>query len=79
LTPDRNAELLPTAQCCQALQHDGPDQASTGEDIPALVQLRLANARRHIELGPSLHRLPEASAVYQYFHDALSSPDTFSR
>jgi len=46
------------------------------DDIPALVQLRLANAHRHIELGPSAHRQPDISAVYQYFHDALSSPDT---
>lgn len=42
------------------------------EDIPDLVRLRLANAQRHIELDPSIHRFPETDAVRQYFHDALS-------
>ena len=41
------------------------------EDIAALVQLRLANAQRHIDLDPSSYRLPDASAVHQYFRDAL--------
>lgn len=43
------------------------------EDIAALVRLRLANAQRHIELDPSRHRRPDASAVRQYFQDALTS------
>lgn len=46
------------------------------EDIAALVRLRLANAQRHIELDPSIHRLPDASVVHQYFQDALSSSAT---
>jgi GNAT superfamily N-acetyltransferase len=40
--------------------------------MAALVRLRLANAQRHIELDPSSYRLPDASAVRQYFQDALS-------
>lgn len=41
-------------------------------DVPALVQLRLANAERHAGLDPSGYRLPEASAVRSYFEELLS-------
>jgi GNAT superfamily N-acetyltransferase len=41
------------------------------DDVPALVQLRLANAERHVGLDPSGHRLPAASAVRRYFEELL--------
>lgn len=44
------------------------------DDLPALVRLRLANAQRHIDLDPSIHRLPDAAAVRQYFSDTLNNP-----
>ncbi|MFD5831512.1 GNAT family N-acetyltransferase [Lentzea sp. NPDC060358] len=40
-------------------------------DVPALVQLRLANAARHVELDPDLFRIPDAAAVRRYFEDAV--------
>jgi GNAT superfamily N-acetyltransferase len=40
--------------------------------VPALVRLRLANAERHVQLGPAVHRLPVPDAVRRYFEDALS-------
>jgi GNAT superfamily N-acetyltransferase len=43
-------------------------------DIPALVRLRLTNARRHTELDPAGHRLPDTDAVREYFADVLSGP-----
>lgn len=42
------------------------------EDIEALVRLRLANAERHIELDPSMYRIPDASAVRRHFQAVLS-------
>ena len=32
-------------------------------DVAALAELRLANARRHVELDPAGHRVPEQQAV----------------
>lgn len=43
------------------------------EDIPALVQLRLANAERHVELDPSLFRVPSADAVREHFEQVFDS------
>jgi GNAT superfamily N-acetyltransferase len=43
------------------------------EDVPALVRLRLANAERHVELAPHVHRIPDAEAVRRYFEDSLSA------
>jgi GNAT superfamily N-acetyltransferase len=47
-------------------------RAARAQDVPALVQLRLANARRHAGLDPAGHRLPEEGAVRQYFNKLLS-------
>jgi GNAT superfamily N-acetyltransferase len=47
-------------------------RTARADDVPALVQLRLANAERHVGLDPSGHRLPEASAVRRYFEELLS-------
>ena len=44
------------------------------DDVPALVQLRMANAERHAALNPSHYRFPEESAVQRYFADRLSRP-----
>jgi GNAT superfamily N-acetyltransferase len=41
------------------------------QDVSALVRLRLVNARHHVDLGPKVHRLPEAGAVHGYFTDRL--------
>lgn len=41
------------------------------DDVPALVQLRMANAERHAALDPSGHRVPEAAAVRGYFEELL--------
>ncbi|MFD9702734.1 GNAT family N-acetyltransferase [Lentzea sp. NPDC059081] len=38
-------------------------------DVPALVQLRLANAARHVELDPHLFRIPDEAAVRRHFED----------
>jgi GNAT superfamily N-acetyltransferase len=43
------------------------------EDVPALVRLRLANAERHVELAPDLHRIPDADDVRRYFEGSLSA------
>lgn len=42
------------------------------EDVPALIQLRLANAERHAGLDPVGHRLPETGAVRRYFIELLT-------
>ena len=44
------------------------------DDVPALVQLRMANAERHAALNPSHYRFPEPPAVQRYFEDRLSNP-----
>ena len=46
-------------------------RTARADDVPALVQLRMANAERHVGLDPSGHRLPEASAVRRYFEELL--------
>src|SRR5262249_26824256 len=74
--PRPEAKLLPAAHCCQAFGMTALIRPAQADDIPALVQLRLANAHPHIDLAPSAHRQQDISAVYQYFHEALSSPDT---
>lgn len=43
------------------------------EDVQALVELRLANARRHVELDPCSYRLPDACAVRRHFEQVLSN------
>ena len=43
-------------------------------DVPALVQLRTANAERHAGLDPAGYRIPEPDAVRRYFEDLLSAP-----
>jgi GNAT superfamily N-acetyltransferase len=42
-------------------------------DIPALVRLRLVNAERHVELDPSLFRVPSADAVREHFEKIFDS------
>ena len=48
-------------------------RAAGPPDVLALVRLRLANAQQHVELGPTVHRLPDAGAVRDYFTDRLRS------
>jgi len=43
-------------------------------DVPALVQLRMANAERHAGLDPAGHRIPEPDPVRRYFEELLSAP-----
>jgi hypothetical protein len=40
-------------------------------DVPALVQLRIANAERHAGLDPAGHRIPESAPVRRYFEELL--------
>ena len=44
------------------------------DDVPALLQLRMANAERHATLNRSHYRFPEATAVQRYFTDRISRP-----
>jgi ribosomal protein S18 acetylase RimI-like enzyme len=44
-------------------------------DVPALVQLRTANAERHAGLDPAGYRTPEPDAVRRYFEELLNAPD----
>ena len=61
---------------CQPLRVRILVRAARSEDTSGLVQLRLANAERHIELDPAAHRLPDAGAVRRYFQDVLAAPAT---
>jgi ribosomal protein S18 acetylase RimI-like enzyme len=47
-------------------------RAARADDVPALVQLRMANGERHAALDPAGHRVPEAAAVRRYFEELLS-------
>ncbi len=49
-------------------------RAARGADVPALVQLRMANAERHAGLNPFGYRLPRAGAVRRYFEERLGRP-----
>jgi GNAT superfamily N-acetyltransferase len=40
-------------------------------DLDALVRLRLENARVHVDLEPDVYRVPEVTAVRDYFHGLL--------
>ncbi|MEU8180446.1 GNAT family N-acetyltransferase [Micromonospora sp. NPDC049047] len=42
-------------------------------DVPALVELRLANATAHLALDPDVYRLPQREAVAQHFTTALTA------
>src|SRR4051794_29956410 len=44
------------------------------EDVPALVELRLANAAVHVALDPRVYREPNRAAVAGYFETAVRSP-----
>jgi GNAT superfamily N-acetyltransferase len=50
-------------------------RAARGEDVAALVRLRLTNAQRHIELAPATYRLPDPTAVRRHFEDVLAAPE----
>ncbi|MGC4760471.1 GNAT family N-acetyltransferase [Micromonospora trifolii] len=41
-------------------------------DVPALVELRLANAEAHLALDPDVYRLPQREAVIEHFTAVLS-------
>ncbi|MFI6238080.1 GNAT family N-acetyltransferase [Micromonospora sp. NPDC050784] len=41
-------------------------------DVPALVALRLANAKAHLALDPDVYRLPQREAVIEHFTAVLS-------
>ena len=47
---------------------------ATADDVPALVQLRMANGERHAALAPARYRLPDVAAVQRYFTDRLANP-----
>lgn len=51
-----------------------PIRRARPPDVPALVQLRTANAERHAGLDPAGHRIPEPDAIRRYFEDLLSAP-----
>jgi GNAT superfamily N-acetyltransferase len=42
--------------------------------VPALVQLRIANAGQHAGLDPAGYRIPEPAPVRRYFEELLSGP-----
>lgn len=42
------------------------------DDVPALVQLRMANGERHSGIDPSGYRVPEPAPVRRYYEDLLS-------
>ncbi|MGC5285833.1 GNAT family N-acetyltransferase [Micromonospora sp. DT231] len=41
-------------------------------DVPALVELRLANAEAHLALDPDVYRLPQREAVAHHFTTTLT-------
>jgi GNAT superfamily N-acetyltransferase len=47
-------------------------RTARADDVPALVQLRMANGERHAALDPSGHRVPEAGPVRRYFEKLIS-------
>ena len=44
-------------------------------DVPTLVRLRLANAERHVQLDPTIYRVPDVEAVRRHFEEVLA-PDS---
>jgi ribosomal protein S18 acetylase RimI-like enzyme len=53
-----------------------PTRKARPADVPALVDLRLANAEHHARLAPALHRLPDRAAVRDHFEGRLrDGPD----
>ncbi|MFI6099633.1 GNAT family N-acetyltransferase [Lentzea sp. NPDC051213] len=46
-------------------------RAALPGDVASLVELRLANARAHVELDPASFRVPVADAVRRYFEHLL--------
>jgi ribosomal protein S18 acetylase RimI-like enzyme len=47
-------------------------RTARADDVPALVQLRMANGERHAALDPAGHRVPEEAPVRRYFEELLS-------
>jgi hypothetical protein len=47
-------------------------RAAEARDVPALVRLRTANARAHVELAPELYRVPDPEVVREHFAAALA-------
>lgn len=47
-------------------------RTARADDVPALVQLRMANGERHAALDPGGYRVPEADPVRRYFEELLS-------
>jgi GNAT superfamily N-acetyltransferase len=47
-------------------------RAARHEDVPVLVRLRLTNAERHIQLNPSVYRMPDVEAVRRHFESVLT-------
>ncbi|MEU8286232.1 GNAT family N-acetyltransferase [Micromonospora sp. NPDC048905] len=51
----------------------GPTVRPAGlSDVPALVDLRLANAEAHLSLAPDVYRLPQREAVAHHFTAVLT-------
>jgi GNAT superfamily N-acetyltransferase len=47
-------------------------RTARADDVPALVQLRMANGERHAALDPAGYRVPEPAPVRRYFEELLS-------
>ncbi|KUJ34864.1 GNAT family N-acetyltransferase [Streptomyces sp. NPDC093228] len=43
------------------------------QDVPTLVRLRLANAERHVELDPTIYRVPDVEVVRRHFDEVLAA------
>jgi ribosomal protein S18 acetylase RimI-like enzyme len=48
-------------------------RAARAADLDALTALRLENGRAHVELDPTVYRVPERSAVERYFADRVGA------
>ncbi|MET8040669.1 hypothetical protein ABZU25_07360 [Micromonospora sp. NPDC005215] len=56
------------------MQGNGPAvRPASLPDVPALVELRLANAEAHLALDPDVYRLPQPEAVIEHFTAVLSN------
>jgi GNAT superfamily N-acetyltransferase len=55
-------------------QRDDLDQAAWPEDVNALAQLRLANAKQHVGLDPSTQSDARPGGSTPHYHDRLSNP-----
>jgi ribosomal protein S18 acetylase RimI-like enzyme len=59
---------------CQTWHVAARIRTARPDDVPALVQLRIANAEQHAGLDPAGYRIPEPAPVRRYFEELLSGP-----